>query len=273
VEKSMGRKRHARALLAALLVLSSALWAAGDSADGPGLEGIDWQLLQYRAGDIMHDAIGGEQATAVLRFEEGRMSGSGGCNRLMGAYQIDGSKLSFEPRVASTMMACPPPQMEQESAVVDAIGRAASFAIEGEELHVSDANGIRLLTFVKREDRPLTGTNWRLTRYNNGKQAVVTVLPDTEIMLRLRDDGQLAGKACNTYRGGFERGGETLRLVGPIAATRMACRGPEGASAQEAAYFAALERVSGYRISGNELTLTDEHDTTMAIFRADAPTQ
>jgi heat shock protein HslJ len=271
VERSIRRQPDAAALLAGLLALSTAVSAAEDSGGTPGLEGIDWRLLQYRAGEVMHDAVGGEQTTAVLRFDEGRMSGSGGCNRLMGAYRLDGNKLSFEPRVASTMMACPAPQMEQESALVDAIGRAASFAIEGKELRVSDANGIAVLTFVKREDRALTGTSWRLTRYNNGKQAIVTVLPDTEIMLLLRDDGQLAGKACNSYRGGFQRSGATLRLVGPIAATRMACPGAEAASAQEAAYFAALERVAGYRISGNELTLTDEHDTTLASFRADSP--
>jgi heat shock protein HslJ len=114
---------------------------------------------------------------------------------------------------------------------------------------------------------PLTGTSWRLTHYNNGKQAIVSVLNDTRIMLQLRDDGQLAGKACNSYRSGFERDGDRLQLVGPIAATRMACTGPEGATEQEAAYFAALERVAGFRISGDVLTLTDADGTTLAKFK------
>jgi heat shock protein HslJ len=116
---------------------------------------------------------------------------------------------------------------------------------------------------------PLTNTSWRLTWYNNGRQAIVSVLQGTQIMLQLRDDGQFAGKACNSYRGGFEHQDSTLKVVGPIAATRMACPDPEGSNEQETAYFAALQRVSGFRISGNELTLTDDEGTTMAKFEAE----
>jgi heat shock protein HslJ len=48
----------------------------------------------------------------------------------------------------------------------------------------------------------------------------------------------------------------------------MACRGPEGADQQEAAYLSALERVAGYRISGDELTLVDDRGSTLARFQA-----
>jgi heat shock protein HslJ len=238
-----------------------------DAASAPaGLGGIDWQLRQFREGDSMREPAA--ERTAVLRFDNGRLSGNVGCNQLMGAYHSDGNKLVFEPRVASTMMACPPPLMEQERAVVEAIGKAASYRIDGDRLSIADAEGQTLMTFSERKSLPLTGTRWRLTNYNNGKQAIVTVLNDTQVMLQLRDDGELAGKACNAYRGRFERDGDRLQVVGPIAATRMACPGPEGANEQEAAYFAALERVTGFSISGDVLTFTDDQGTTMAKFRA-----
>ena len=256
----------------ALLAASAALSIAADDRLGgaPAFEGVDWQLVQFRAGDTMQDAAASEQG-AVLRFDGGRLSGSAGCNRLMGAYQGDGSKLSFEPHIAATMMACPPPLMEQEQAVIDAFGQAASYRINGDTLRIKDADDETLLKLTKQTNLPLTGTRWRLTWYNNGKQAIVSALKDTQVILQLRDDGQLAGKACNSYRGGFEQEGDSWRVVGPIAATRMACPEPAGASEQENAYFAALERVARFRISGDELTLTDADGTTQAKFKAEGP--
>ena len=245
--------------------------AAEDGSSGTlGLEGIDWQLVQFRSGEIMQDVLESNQV-AVLRFDDGRLSGSAGCNRLVGTYHGDGNQLSFEPNIAATMMACPPPLMAQEQAVVDALGQAASFRIEGHTLHIDRADGQGLLTLAEQSHLPLTGTHWRLTWYNNGKQAIVSALKDTAVMLQLQDDGQFAGKACNSYRGGFEQAGRKLHIIGPIAATRMVCRGPDGASGQESAYFAALERVFGFRISGDELTLTDAEGTIQAKFSAEAP--
>jgi heat shock protein HslJ len=249
-----------------ILAIALVLDRAAAEAYSAGLDGVDWQLRQFRVGESMREPA--VERAAVLRFDDGRLSGNVGCNQLIGAYHADGDKLMFEPRVASTMMACPPLLMEQERAVIEAIGKAASYHIAGGLLSIADADGQTLMTFSERKSLPLTGTSWRLTHYNNGKQAIVSVLNDTRIMLQLRDDGQLAGKACNAYRSGFQRDGDRLQVVGPIAATRMACPGPAGATEQEAAYFAALERVAGFRISGDVLTLIDDQGTTMAKFRA-----
>ncbi|MGB5734377.1 MAG: META domain-containing protein [Thiohalocapsa sp.] len=268
----MNDRNRISPIIGALMAVSLGVGSAAENGPGgmAGLEGIDWQLVQFRSGDVMQDVLESNQV-AVLRFADGRLSGSAGCNRLMGAYQGDGNLLSFEPNIAATMMACPPPLMAQEQAVVDALGQAASFRIEGHTLHIDRADGQGLLTLAEQSHLPLTGTHWRLTWYNNGKQAIVSALKDTAVMLQLQDDGQFAGQACNSYRGGFEQAGRKLHIIGPIAATRMVCRGPDGASEQESAYFAALERVFGFRISGDELTLTDAEGTIQAKFSAEAP--
>jgi heat shock protein HslJ len=134
-----------------------------------------------------------------------------------------------------------------------------------------DADGAPLLRFTKLESLPLTSTSWRLTRYNNGKGGVTTVLEGTESLLMLGANGALSGKACNNYRGGYIADGDAFQLQGPIAATKMLCGGPEGADAQETAYFAALERAAAYRIRGDELTLTDADGAVQAVFRAAQP--
>jgi len=260
----MLKNRHLHPLLGACLTL--AVQAVLAAPAPPALEGVDWQLVQYRTGDGMRDAKDGAHG-GVLRFDAGRLSGSAGCNRLMGAYHVDVSTLRFEPHTASTMMACPPALMDQEQAVVAAFSDAAGYRIADGELEILDADGNTLLSLAELQAAPLTGTSWRMTWYNNGKQAVVSALEDAAVMLRLRADGQFAGKACNSYRGRFEQDGSAFRVVGPIAATRMACP-QDGVDAQEAAYFAALERAAAWRISGDELTLTDADGTTQLKFQA-----
>ena len=258
--------QHPLALVVVGVLLAGCLNAAGAS----GLEQTDWRLAQYRSDAGLVDATQ-DAPVAMLRFEGGDISGSAGCNRLMGSYTLDGDKLSIGPNLASTMMACPPPLMAQEQAVTKALTQAMTYALGDKMLTLVDADGEPLLTFTAMEAPPLVGTVWRLTRYNNGKGGVTTVLRDTEVTLMLGAGGELRGKACNNYRGGYTADAGAFRLQGPIAATKMLCPGPEGANAQEAAYFAALARAAAYDIRGDTLTLKDADGSTLAVFRAEQP--
>ena len=44
--------------------------------------------------------------------EQGRFSGSSGCNRIFGSFRVDGADLKFTP-VASTRRACLSPEAQQ----------------------------------------------------------------------------------------------------------------------------------------------------------------
>ena len=255
------------AFLVAGILLVTCLRVAGATE----LVATDWQLARYRTDAGLVDAAGGGSGT-VLRFENGGVTGSAGCNRLLGTYTLDDDKLSIGPNLATTMMACPPPLMAQEQAVTQALAQVASYALADKALTLKDATGEPLLTFTQLAASPLAGSNWQLMRYNNGKGGVTTVLRGTEVALILGEDGQFSGKACNNYRGRYVAEDGAFRLDGPIAATKMRCSGPEGADAQEAAYFAALERAAAYAISGNELTLRDATGAILAVFRAAPPT-
>ncbi|NBC15312.1 MAG: META domain-containing protein [Gammaproteobacteria bacterium] len=261
------RNPVAALLLAALLLavgLPGTAWAAA------GLEDRDWQLTQYRTDAGLTDAVEADRP-AVLRFEDGRLGGSAGCNRLLGGYTVDGEELRIRPNLASTMMACPPPLMDQEQAVTAALPQVASFDVSDDGLVLTDADDATLLAFTELESTPLTGTTWSLTHYNNGKGAVTSVLPGSDFVLMLADDGRLSGRACNNYRGGFIAADGDFALEGPLAATKMLCPDPEGVNAQEAAYFAALERAAAYRIRGDELVLLDADGATQARFQAAEP--
>ena len=61
-------------------------------------------MLADLAGDVRAD----DASAPFLVFDEGgRVSGSGGCNRLAGTYTASGEQLAFGP-LATTRMACLP---------------------------------------------------------------------------------------------------------------------------------------------------------------------
>jgi heat shock protein HslJ len=91
------------------------------------IEGVDWI-----AGD------------ASLRLEGGRVSGSGGVNRLLGDYRLEGSRLIFGP-VATTMMAGPQERMESEQRFLAALARVTQWSRDGEQLVLRDEGGNELL--------------------------------------------------------------------------------------------------------------------------------
>jgi heat shock protein HslJ len=123
--------------VAALLLLPA---CGSDEPAGPALEGTTWNLTSIPSAEIPGDAV------PSALFQDGKVSGNGGCNTYGGSYETSGEDLTFGP-IASTMMACEPPQMELETAYLAALGQTASYAIDGEELALSDADGHELLRF------------------------------------------------------------------------------------------------------------------------------
>jgi putative lipoprotein len=85
-----------------------------------------------------------------------RVSGSGGCNRLMGGFTLDGKTLRFSP-LASTKMACAEPVMAFEMNVVRALEQVRGWRIEGGELFLLDAGGRPLLLYQAASD-PAAGS-------------------------------------------------------------------------------------------------------------------
>jgi heat shock protein HslJ len=241
--------------------------SAAPAAPSPAFEDLTWQLAAYRFGDALVEAKKGH-SPSLFRFERGRLSGSPGCNRLMGAYTLDGDRLVFKPQMAATMMACPEPLMAQDKAVSEAFAAVARVRLEGEMLELLDGAGAPVLRFLRLQSSPLVGPVWELKDYNNGKHAVVSVLAGTRITLELRDDGTLGGfDGCNRFMSGYTLE-EGKLAIGPLATTRMACRGPAGATEQARAFAAALGTVAGYRVEGAELTLLDGEGRPAARFRA-----
>jgi heat shock protein HslJ len=111
------------------------------------LEGTAWRLDGIASGgDTVSSVLAGTEVTATFDAT-GHVGGSGGCNEYGGSYETDGREITFG-EIASTLIGCPPDVSEQEGAFLDALGRAASFDIQGSVLTLLDEDGRFLLSFV-----------------------------------------------------------------------------------------------------------------------------
>jgi heat shock protein HslJ len=207
--------------------------------------------------------LAGTEVTAT--FQAGQVSGNAGCNNYGGGYTVNGNAITFS-AIAGTLRFCEEPGvMEQESAYLAALQGAAQFEVTGDALYLRNSAGAIVLTYVPQPQVALEGTSWVADAYNNGREAVVSVLVGTEITARF-EGGRLSGSAgCNTYMTSYTVSGNRIE-IGPAASTRMLCASPMGVMEQEAAYLAALPMANVYRIEGDRLILETTDGARVASF-------
>lgn len=253
------------AVVAPLVVAALAACIAVPTATDPSsLDGTAWVLARLPRQRLL------AEAKPTARFESGRVQGTDGCNRYTAPYTASGGMLQVDARSASTMMACAPAVMKQAEAFMVALTRAARYRIAGNELELAAADGTVLAAFAA-QPGTLAGTAWRVTNFNNGRQAVVSVLAGTNLTLAFAADGRASGSAgCNDYTGGYKADGPKL-AIGPVAATRRTCAGPEGIMAQEQQFLKALETVATARVEGDRLELRTADGALAAILLRDTP--
>lgn len=228
--------------------LLAACTAMSPAPEQPALNGTAWVLSALPGQSLV------AEVAPTLRFEGGRVSGTDGCNRYTAPYAAAGSTLEVGSKGASTQMACPPPVMTQATAFMSALTQARSYRIAAGKLELLAADNSVLATFAA-QSQSLAGTSWHVTGYNNGKQAVVSVLNGTSLTMSFAGDGKLSGSAgCNRYTATYTSDGPKL-AIGPAAATRMACAQPEGVMEQERQFLNALETVATARFEGDRLEL------------------
>ena len=239
-----------------------ALAACGSSAPqgGGDVTGKVWALTTLNGQPPVDGGGISAQFTA-----DGIVSGSAGCNQYTGKYSVSGSNITFDPSIATTMMACPQPIMDQESAYLKMLGEAKTYSVKGDELTLTGADNKKLATY-KAQTQNLSGTTWDAVGYNNGKQAVVSILGGTTITATFGKDGSLTGNAgCNDYNGAYTISGNQI-TIGPLASTRKFCNDPEGIMDQEAQYLAALGTAATYQIEGTTLELRTKDGALAADF-------
>jgi heat shock protein HslJ len=92
---------------------------------------------------------GGGEAPS-LQFHDGRVSGSGGCNRFGGSYSQDGASVKIS-HVISTQMACADHIMRKDRAWLAMLEAVRSVDASHTVLTLKDGSGSVLVTLARRD--------------------------------------------------------------------------------------------------------------------------
>ena len=232
--------------LVALLTACASVTPAAP-ATGPALDGTSWTVSQLNGKATV------EGHPPTMRFADGRVGGTTGCNTFSTGYTQDGARLTFGKDVAMTAMACTAEAVTaQEQAVTTALGTVAGVRQAGTGLELVDAGQSVVFSLAPVVDKPLEGTTWQLSGVI-AKDAVTSAVADGMVTMTISGD-QLSGKACNTFRGQVTAKDGSF-TAGPLMSTKMACTSPE-LTAQETAVLANLQSATAYTIEGDTLTIT-----------------
>lgn len=244
-----------KAALPLITLAFAAIPPAALAAMPPSLDGTAWVLNG-------NDAV-------ILQFEQGRVSGSDGCNRFNGPYLSRGTSLTIGPPLAATKMACAPLLLQQAARFNQALAATRFFRREGAQLRLLAADGSVRATLVP-QSRSLDG-NWQVLRYNNGRQAVVSPLLGTELDLSFLEGGRIGGNSgCNRYSAKVQVDGSKLTISTPLS-TRRLCIAPAGVMEQEQQFLAALTSVASLRQEEQRLELR-RADGALALVLRRLPT-
>jgi heat shock protein HslJ len=224
---------------------------------GSTLAGTSWIMSS------LNGALPVADTTVTLQLgADGSASGSDGCNRYWTTFKQDSQKLTFSQPMAGGMMACAKLVMAQASQYQEALASVTGFMLSARQLVLLAGNDI-VVTYIA-QAQALEGTAWQVISYNNGREAVVSLQPDTEISLNFEKADLNGNAGCNNYFAGYAVKNNNI-LVDPPGSTMMFCGEPQGVMEQETAYLAALETAATFRIEGDQLWLRTAGDAIAVI--------
>jgi heat shock protein HslJ len=238
-------------LVAVALVAIQGCSPAPKGGTGGDLENIPWKLSSYSVSGVMTEVP--KTAGVYAEFKGGKVAGQA-VNSYSGTYESkDDGSLTIG-QIQSTLMAGPPELMAVETAYFAALQETASYTSDGSKLTLFDKDGKELLVFLKSEVS-LIGS-WTVTGYNNGKQAVVSVISTSTLTMDFGEGGALTGNGgVNNYTAKYETTGSGEITISEVASTKMA--GPEDLMAQEQQFFTALSASKTYQLRGETLEMRD----------------
>jgi heat shock protein HslJ len=111
------------------------------AAPATGLPGTKWDLryLVDSAKQSKSSLLANTQITLIFDAAD-HLSGNDGCNQYNGSYQVNGNQITIGPLV-TTMMACAPEVMQQESTYMIALQSATSFEQSAQQLIITHPAG------------------------------------------------------------------------------------------------------------------------------------
>jgi heat shock protein HslJ len=143
------RRRIVPAFAASLVLAGCASAVSQPPAEPPislDVHGT-WVIEQARAEPILD-----KRRARLVLGRDGRLGGHNSCNAMTGTFTLRGERISFGP-IATTRMACPELQREQEDRILSALELAATARVRADGLlEIRDADGRGLLRATRAHD-------------------------------------------------------------------------------------------------------------------------
>ena len=237
------------------------------AAQPPALTGTVWLWQGTQMADGALIAPDSPANYNLLFSDDGTVSIQADCNRANAGYTLEDGAIAILPG-PMTLMACPDGSLG--TLFIEQLGNAAILFFDGGDLLLDIKFDGGTMRFTA-QPSGLAGTAWVVTAYNNGREAVVSLLDGTTITAEFGADGSLSGSAgCNRFSTSFQTTADGGFSAGPTATTRMLCPTPEGIMEQEQAFIAALESAATYQVRGDTLEMRTADDALALMF---APAQ
>lgn len=110
-----------------------------------GFTGVDWQLTELLGETLAADT------TAYVHFSaDGRVYGNAGCNQFTGSWGLEQQRLRLG-QMASTMRACPEPQMQVEQQFLAQLALADNYTMAEQTLSLNKARMAPLARFKMKQ--------------------------------------------------------------------------------------------------------------------------
>lgn len=229
-----------------------------------------WRLSFWTKSDTLVDLVPNSEVT--LEFDQDRVSGSSGCNRLTASYQVNNYSLEISP-AAGTRMACEEAVMNQEFQFLQALEGVQEFRINGGNLIITytTEEGSGVMVFENHHtamNNSIVDTAWKLLFWTESN-SMIDVAADSEVSLNFTGDRLSGTGGCNRLVGSYKINDNKLEMS-PLASTSMACE-PE-LMTQESHFMQALQGIQEFRINGENLviTYTTEEGSGMMVFKNDS---
>ena len=109
------------------------------------LEDTKWILQLYGESENLKDVLEDTEITATFNKEEGRVTGSAGCNSYFGSYEAEDANLSIPGPIGATEMSCGEQKDTQEREYLSILQAAESYEIEDGKLTINCGNQVLIL--------------------------------------------------------------------------------------------------------------------------------
>ena len=218
------------------------------------LPGTAWELDTFGSKDgTVSSLLSG--TTISLSFDEDALSGSAGCNRYFGSYEVADDQIAIS-GIGSTKMHCGEAGvMDQEQRYLAMLGEISRFEIVADSLTLFDEEGdARLFFRQKPTEITLESGRWMLESITeNGTKS--EVLSDRAVTA-VFGEGSVGGTGgCNSYSAAYQVNDDGTLTIEPPIQTLVYCM-PEAVMDQESRYFSLLPGMKAYEIGDDRLLLS-----------------